>query len=143
MNPLDLSTDLRCRQVRKRVIPMSVTFAVAPGRLQTLEGPVPYKAGDAIMTGVKGEHWPVERHRFLERYEPSPGTNSGEDGTYTRRPEDVLAVQLTSKDEPMEITTQSGGQLTAREGDWLVQYAPGDFGVVDPEIFEETYEDVN
>jgi hypothetical protein len=140
MNPLDLSTDPRRRRVRKRAIPVSVSFADAPGELNTLEGPVPYEDGDAIITGVKGEHWPVERGPFLDRYEALPGTNSGEDGTYARRPEVVLAVQMTSKDDPLEIATQSGGLLTAREGDWLVQYAPGDFGVVNPEIFDETYE---
>jgi len=41
-----------------------VHFAAAAGQLQTLEGPVAYAAGDAIVTGVAGEQWPVPADSF-------------------------------------------------------------------------------
>ncbi len=142
MNPADLAANPRRRKVRKRPIPVLVTFAESGGTLETLEGSVPYEAGDAILTGVRGERWPVTRQTFLDRYDPSVGTDAGRDGSYTRRPEILFAVQLAPGDDPVQITTDSGGLLTARAGDWVVQYAAEDFGVVAPDIFEETYEDV-
>ena len=140
MGPVDPVTDPRRRRVRKRATPVSVVFADAPGTMPTLEGPVPYEKGDALLTGVKEERWPVARASFLERYEALPGTTPGGDGMYKRRPEVLWAVQVTSADLPLEITTASGGVLGASAGDWLIQYSPGDLGVVDGEIFAESYE---
>lgn len=40
------------------------------GRVQTLEGPIFARAGDWIVTGVRGEHYPVKPHIFDEIYEP-------------------------------------------------------------------------
>jgi hypothetical protein len=108
--------------------------------MQTMEGPVPYEQGDAILTGVKGERWPVARTSFLERYEALPGTREGEDGTYKRRPETLPAVQVTSEDLPLRVTTAGGGVLKAKAGDWLIHYSTGDLGVVDEDVFAETYE---
>jgi hypothetical protein len=47
---------------------------------------------------------------------------------------------VTSKDLPLKITTGSGGVLTAKVGDWLIYYSPGDLGVIDGKVFAETYE---
>jgi PGDYG protein len=127
--------------VRKRAVPVPVTFARSSGTLETLEGPVPYEVGDAIVTGTKGESWPVGRSDFLDRYAPLPGTNPGDNGTYERRPEVLDALQVTDDDNPpLEVTIASGGVLTARTGDWIVQYSTGDLGVVNQQIFKETYE---
>jgi hypothetical protein len=142
MNPSELSQDPRHRKVRKRAIPVYVTFAEERGTLKTLEGPVPFEVGDAIVTGSGGEHWPVPRNRFLDRYDASISTEVGKDGSYTPRPKVVSAMQVTTEDGPVKITTDSGGVLTAKAGDWVVQYDSDEFGVVAPDIFEETYEEV-
>ena len=61
--------DLRLRTeaftVLKRPIPLSARFTTTPGTCQTLEGNVRYQPGDAILTGTRGEQWPVRRDLFL------------------------------------------------------------------------------
>ncbi len=57
---------------------------------------------------------------------------AGQDGTYRRRPGEVLARQF---DRPFSM--QLGGKCgvpRGRAGDWLVQYAAGEFGVVSAEV---------
>ncbi|MDR1966044.1 MAG: DHH family phosphoesterase, partial [Synergistaceae bacterium] len=54
----------------KKIIPLSVAFASEPGILNTREGQVSYKEGDALLRGTAGESWPVARERFLETYSP-------------------------------------------------------------------------
>ena len=81
----DLTTDPRALKVTKKPIPVSVAFAPADGVCGTLEGPVRYRAGDAILTGVQGEHWPIQRDAFLASYAPVPPTRAGEDGSYDIR----------------------------------------------------------
>ncbi len=38
--------------------------------IRTLEGLMEVSPGDYIITGVKGEKYPVKEHIFLETYEP-------------------------------------------------------------------------
>ncbi len=117
---------------------LSVRFARAPGMLETLEGPVRYRVGAALVRGLRGEQWPVERSAFERRYAPAPGTAAGQDGDYRRRPGLVLARRLESA---IELPAGAlGDPLRGRAGDWLLQYAPGEYGIVAPEIFDETYE---
>lgn len=40
------------------------------GRVETLEGPLFARAGDWIVTGVKGEQYPVKPDIFEKIYEP-------------------------------------------------------------------------
>ena len=41
---------------------------------------------------------------------------------------------------PVEVTLGAGrGVLRGAPGDWLVQYGPGDFGVVAADVFGQTY----
>jgi len=68
----------------KRRDPVEVEIAQAPGVLATLEGEVGYNAGDALITGVKGERWPASRERFERTYEALPPTRPGESGRYSR-----------------------------------------------------------
>ena len=133
-----LEDDPAARRARRRPMTLSVRFARAPGMLQTLEGPVRYRAGAALVRGLRGEQWPVERGPFERRYEPAPGTAAGQDGDYRRRPGLVLARRLESA---VELPAGAlGDPLRGRPGDWLLQYAPGEYGVVAPEIFDATYE---
>ncbi|WP_089159855.1 PGDYG domain-containing protein [Caballeronia sordidicola] len=68
----------------KRRDPVEVEIAQAPGVPATLEGEVGYNAGDALITGVKGERWPASRERFERTYEALPPTRPGESGRYRR-----------------------------------------------------------
>ena len=53
----------------KTPIPIHYKVAEGPGTCQTLEGPVGYEKGHRIMTGVKGEHWPVSEGKFMSLYD--------------------------------------------------------------------------
>lgn len=134
----DLRRQPHALLVRKRALPMQVTFAGADGTCETLEGAVNYRTGDALLTGTRGERWPVERERFLSTYHPIPPTHAGEPGAYAKRPHTVLALQLA---QPLAVpVASSAGVLQARASDWLLQYAPDEYGVVSNEVFLEIYE---
>lgn len=125
-------------QAVKRPLPVPVEFAPQAGRMQTREGVVAYAAGDALMTGVEGEHWPIARTDFLSTYEPCEGTVAGTDGQYRKR---LVTVWVRLIDAPQEFPLANGrGCLQAQVGDYLVQYGPGDLGVVAASIFEMTYD---
>ena len=136
--PPDLTADPRALYVRKRPLPVRVVFASVDGVCETLEGPVQYRRCDAILTGSRGEHWPVSRDSFLGSYEPLPPTSAGQDGSYRKRPLTVLALRL---DRAMAVPVGwQNDPLQAHPGDWLLRYADGSHGVVNDAIFRDTYE---
>ncbi|HXW24244.1 MAG TPA: PGDYG domain-containing protein [Xanthobacteraceae bacterium] len=133
----ELSTDPRALRVYKKPIPLQATFALADGVCKTLEGPVRFRAGDAILTGSRGEHWPVGRGLFLSSYEPVPPTRAGENGRYRKAPAVAHAIRL---DRPREVPVGwQNDPLHGQPGDWLLRYADGSHGVVQDAIFRETY----
>lgn len=112
-------------------------FACEPGVLQTREGEVAYEAGDALMTGVEGERWPIPADVFPTLYRPTEGVEAGCPGAYVRIPDELVAVQVT---EPVVIALQDGrGSLRAEPGDWLLQGADGQKRVVSDAALGETY----
>ncbi|MDR2456120.1 MAG: PGDYG domain-containing protein [Deltaproteobacteria bacterium] len=115
--------------------PARADFATEAGVLSTLEGQVPYAAGDAILTGPSGERWPVDREAFLGDYQPLPPTLAGEAGLYAKKPIPVWAKRMEG---PFRVLSDALS-LTGRKGDWLVQYGPGRYGVVAARVFEATY----
>lgn len=133
----DLAREPGALRAVKRPFPVLVHFATADGICNTLEGAVAFHSGDAILTGAAGESWPVERTRFDERYLPAEGTPPGADGEYMKRPMVVLALRL---DAPLEVQMPAGGSLHGDSGDWLLQYAASDYGIVKDEIFRATYD---
>src|SRR5262249_17848197 len=60
----EVAGDPRRVTARKRVHTIQVQFAAVPSTLQTHEGSVHVSPGDAIMTGIGGEHWRVSHDRF-------------------------------------------------------------------------------
>jgi Peptidase family M41/PGDYG protein len=126
-------------RARKRPVERDVTFARTAGVHETLEGPVLYNAGDAIVVGEKGESWPVKRETFDRLYEPVGNNKPGQDGRYRKIVKDVLALQL---DEAKRLDLPSGrGLLRGRAGDWIVDYGgDGDMAVVAADAFAATYE---
>lgn len=106
--------------------------------MQTPEGLVHAKAGDAIVTGTAGETWRVSRARFPHKYRPVPPLRAGEPGAYLSLRNRILALQMHS---PFEVALADGiSHLTGRAGDWLVDYGDGSFGIVTQPIFATTYE---
>jgi hypothetical protein len=124
---------------RKRVQEVEVRFAHEPCSVQTREGTVHARPGDAIVTGTAGERWRVSRAHFSNKYRPaSPAVREGEAGTYVSLPNSILAVRMT---EGFEVVLADGiSRLKGQPGDWLVDYGDGSLGVVSPEIFSSTYE---
>lgn len=124
-------------RVRKRPIPVQVEFAQVSMTVTTLEGPVPADAGDAIITGISGERWPVPRARFHDKYAPVPPLQAGQPGSYLAKPKVVLALQMALE---FSVTTSKGATLTGKPGDWMLDYGDGSNGVVAQDIFSGTYE---
>jgi hypothetical protein len=134
----DLASDPAARRVVKSEV-VNVEFAAVAGELMSLEGPNRYAPGDAIVTGASGERWVVSRDRFDAKYLPEGGIAHGEPGMYRNRPSVVLAKQMT---EAFSIArSASGDVLTGDAGDWVMQYAPGDYGVVKAARFAKVYRD--
>ncbi len=124
-------------QYVKRALPTQVLFAEHAGTLNTLEGVVAYQTGDALVTGVEGERWPIARDDFERTYEAIPPTRMAEDGTYTKRHVPVQALQVT-------VTTVLSihgvtAELRAAPGDWVVTDTHGKHWVVADSIFQKTY----
>lgn len=121
----------------KRPVPVSVEFAEGEGTLDTREGAVRYQAGDALLSGIEGERWPVPRARFLETYDPVAPLRAGERGTYLKRRKAVWAWRTGAA---VEIALSGErGTLRANAGDVIVDYGGGDLAVVAASIFEGSY----
>lgn len=137
MHTDDLTLQAGARRACKKPLPVRVAFAPADGVLATLEGDVAYRAGDALMTGAHNEQWPIQRAKFDAAYAAEAGTQPGADGYYAKRYQEVLALRL-QQTESVKVGWQDS-PLQGRPGDWLLQYGPGDFGIVAADIFETTY----
>lgn len=133
---IDLTADPAAASYVKTEV-VTVMFARVDGELLSLEGPNRYAAGDALITGITGSRWSVLRQRFDAKYEPVPPTVMGNDGSYMARPIPVLAKQMPAA---FTASRSAGGDiLRGNAGDWLLQYAPGDFGVADQSRFAQVY----
>lgn len=117
---------------------VTVEFAQAGGELMSLEGANRYLPGDALITGTGGARWVVERSRFDEKYVPADAAVShGTAGLYRNRPAVVLAKRM---DAPFAMARRAAGDvLNGNAGDWVLQYAPGDYGVVRADRFAQVY----
>lgn len=133
---IDLTRDAAAALFVKDEV-VAVVFANHAGELTSREGANRFAAGDALISGSTGDRWSVSRNRFDARYLPVAPTQAGEDGRYRARPLPVLAMQM---DEAFTLARSAGGDvLQGRAGDWLLQYAPGDFGIVEAARFGKVY----
>lgn len=124
----------------RKIGTVSVEFAISDGVVSTLEGDVRCSAGDAILTGVQGERWPVARKNFDAMYEPAGGFSPGELGKYRKKSSSyTLAKQM---DVPFTVKVWNGDLLTGKAGDWLTQYQDGQQGIVADDIFRKTYQSI-
>ena len=116
---------------------VQVVFARADGSLASREGLNRYRAGDALVTGSGGDRWSVSRDRFERRYRPLPPLHHGDDGAYRSAPLPVLARQMA---EDFSVRRSAVGDLLHGSAhDWLLQYAPGDWGIVEDAKFRRLY----
>ncbi len=89
------------------------------------------------MIGSTGDRWSVSRDRFDAKYDPQSPTVRGQPGLYRNRPAPVLAKRIN---KAFTVSRTAGGDtLHGDAGDWLIQYAPGDYGIVDKARFERVY----
>jgi len=133
-----VAADARRIWARKLEQQVQVRFTADACIVDTAEGQVHAKPGDAVVTGAAGELWRVSHARFEHKYRPVPPTVAGQSGAYVSLPNRVLALKL---DRPFRvILADDVSELAGRAGDWLVDYGDGSLGVVAGEIFAATYE---
>ena len=118
-------------ETHKHPTPIKYKTAIESGTVDTLEGPVDYQAGHKIITGPKGEQYPVNPKKFAEYYDDN------KDGTATPKKIDKIA-KLADHDG---VVKASWGDLNYKSGeDYIVRHGPDDYGVVKKDIFAQTYE---
>jgi hypothetical protein len=136
MNVPDLRSSEAAKRYEKHET-VEVEFALTAGQLQSREGKNSYAAGDALIIGSTGDRWSVTRDRFDVKYSPLAPTRAGQNGRYKNIPAPVLAQMMS---EDFSIERQSGGDVIhGKAGDWLLQYAPGDHGIVQAAKFSKVY----
>ena len=121
-------------QAYKRPAQEKYEIAQNPGTIQTLEGPVKYPAGFYIMTGPKGEQYPISPETFKKLKDDL--------GNGVCTPKKIVKMAKLA-DRSGTVDTSWGEVLQYNTGeDVLVRHGPGDYGVVKKDIFNQTYEKV-
>jgi len=132
----DLNADLDAVWAVKDEL-VAVEFAIAAGTLESAVGTNRYEPGDALLTGSTGDRWCVSRARFEAKYRPESPTLRGHSGRYRNLP---VAVRAKRMAVPFSVARAAGGDLLCgAAGDWLMQYAPGDYGIVAQDRFVSVY----
>lgn len=130
----DLSLDPEASRYEKTVS-VHVQFAEHDGEMDTLEGRVPFLAGDALLTGVIGEHWPVKRRVFDSLYEL---VHENEPALYRKKKGLKAFAKQIQGDFQVKIRDGSA-TLVGKPGDWLIQNSGGELGIVANDIFLKSY----
>ena len=135
-NEIDLNADPSAQKVQKKAIPLQFRVTDRPETIETLEGSVEAPTGAYIMTGTKGENWPIPGDKFDATYDIIDAWGDG--GKASKKAIPVPAKQM--QEDFFVTVSWSPDKLKGKPGDWLVQYGPGDYGVVEAAIFDETYD---
>ena len=115
----------------KHPAPIHYETATDSGTVDTLEGPVQYAAGHKIITGPKGERYPVTPIKFAAYYDDNG------DGTAT--PKKIMKTAKVADHDGVLHT--SWGDLNYKRGeDIIVRHGAGDYGAVKKDIFAKTYD---
>ncbi len=110
-------------------------IADEPGTIETLEGPVKYGKGFYILTGPKGEEYPLPPEKFAELKDDLG------DGICT--PKKIIKIAKLA-DHSGTVDTSWGEKLHYNpEEDVIVRHGENDYGVVKVDIFKQTYEKVD
>ena len=119
----------------KKASPVKYRIADSDGTIQTLEGPVNYSAGFYIMTGPKGEEYPITPQKFKMLYD--------DQGNGVGVPKKILKKARLA-DHAGTVNTSWGEPLHYTAGnDYIVRHGDNDYGVVKKEIFQQTYDTSN
>lgn len=106
-------------------------IAQQDGNIETLEGPVAYKKGYYIMTGPKGEQYPIPPEKFSELKD--------DHGNGIATPKKIIKIAKLA-DHDGSVKTSWGETLNYTKGDdYIVRHGAGDYGVVKADIFKQTY----
>jgi hypothetical protein len=115
----------------KQPNPERYEIAQEDGVIQTLEGPVNYKQGYYILTGPKGEQYPMPLEKFRELKDDA--------GNGVCYPKKIVKLAKLA-DHNGSVATSWGEVLNYTAGnDYIVRHGPNDYGVVKKDIFEKTY----
>jgi hypothetical protein len=107
------------------------TIANQDGVIQTLEGPVNYKKGFYILTGPKGEQYPMPPEKFHSLKDDL--------GNGVCQPKKIMKVAKLA-DHSGSVDTSWGEKLQYNTGeDYIVRHGANDYGVVKKDIFHQTY----
>jgi len=107
-------------------------IAQEPGTIQTLEGPVNYQAGFYIMTGPKGEQYPITPEKFKELKD--------DQGNGIASPKKIVKLAKLA-DHDGSVPTSWGETMHYTAGnDYIVKHGANDYGVVKKDIFAQTYD---
>lgn len=118
-------------KVYKKANPEHYEIAQQDGTIDTLEGPVNYKAGFYILTGPKGEKYPVPPHKFAELKD--------DQGNGVCTPKKIIKYAKLA-DHNGSVDTSWGEKLNYTTGeDYIVCHGENDYGVVKKDIFAKTY----
>jgi hypothetical protein len=110
-------------------------IANAPGTIDTLEGPVKYPKGFYIMSGPKGEQYPISSEKFAELKDDLG------DGIAT--PKKIVKLAKLA-DHDGSVPTSWGETLHYTAGnDYIVKHGTNDYGAVKKDIFQQTYDTTN
>jgi len=105
--------------------------ATEPGTVDTLEGPVKYAVGHKIITGPKGEKYPVSPESFADKYDV--------DDEHKATPKKIVKYAKLADHDGVLHT--SWGDLSYTKGnDVIVRHGDGDYGAVKLDIFQQTYD---
>ena len=118
-------------------IPNKEKYKIADqdGVIQTLEGPVNYKKGYYIMTGPKGEQYPIPPEKFKELKD--------DQGNGIATPKKIIKMAKLA-DHDGDVKTSWGETLRyTKDEDYIVRHGSNDFGVVKVDIFKQTYKQIN
>lgn len=81
--------------------------------ISTLEGVILANKHDYVVTGVENEKYPIEKEKFLTKYEKVEGKKD----TWKKKKGYVMACQLT---DSFSVKLGSKGTLQGEKGDYLV-----------------------
>ena len=107
-------------------------IAQQPGTVQTLEGPVSYEAGYYIMTGPKGEQYPISPEKFAQLKDDL--------GNGKCTPKKIMKIAKLADHDGSVVLQYNGQKLNYTTGnDYIVRHGAGDYGAVKKDIFAQTY----
>jgi hypothetical protein len=126
--------DMDSVRVYKRPAKEHYEIATEPGTIDTLEGPVRYPKGYYIMTGPKGERYPISPDKFKDLKDDL--------GNGVCTPKKIIKTAKVA-DHKGTVDTSWGEKLHYNPGeDVIVRHGENDYGVVKLDIFNQTYQSV-